>query len=95
MTNDNIILKINRHLFSNGTSKKIGYCGTLSQGVRILVSIGLQWSYDLQPVTLTTKGKGLSRNVQSEIKFVRQGIPFGRFVHTQLDFPYFWRSLPF
>jgi len=35
------------------------------------------------------KGKEQSLNVQSEIEFARQGIPFEQFVQTQLDFPHF------
>jgi hypothetical protein len=91
---DNITIKINRHLFDRGTSK-------INRVLRNFVPRGstprLRW---LQTVPQKhsmeqRKGKEQSRNTQTEFAFARQGIPFGQFVQTQLDFPHFRCSLPF
>jgi len=40
MTKGSKKLKINRHLFNKGTDELTGYCGHLSQGVRLPICVG-------------------------------------------------------
>jgi hypothetical protein len=86
MTLDNKILKINRHLFNNGTSK-------LNRVLRSFVPRGstprcfLVASSDEH--RSKRKGEEQSSNAQSEIGFARQEIPFGQSFKLNLTSPSF------
>ncbi len=86
-TNDNKILKINRHLFDNGTKE-------INRVLRTFVPRGsnprLCWLQNSCKELLcikTKKEEEQSRNAQAKIKLARQGIPFVYYVQTQLVFP--------
>jgi hypothetical protein len=96
MTIENKIFKINRHLFYYGTSKLNRVLRSFVP--RVVGSIPspldrIAQLVEQQTITLLKKkNEEQGRNAQTEIEFARQGIPFGQFVQTQLDFPLFWCS---
>ena len=61
-------LKINRHLFNKGTDVLTGYCGHLSQGVRLPICVGSKAPYTGNRLSICSmKRERTVRNAQSVI----------------------------